>query len=432
MAVTALADLAGLVKTLYPADKLEAMVLQNFPLLGALPKDKGFRGENLKVPVITSNGLGRNATFATAQTTATAPGNSAFFLTRAMDYAVYQISGDVIDSVVGGDSSFIPDVKLEIDAKMRALTQSVAHKLFRDGTGSLGVVVNAAPGPANTFSVNIEDGIFFDVGMTLIATTGANSAAAARGGGATMIVTGIADGAAGEVNITCGAGLIGGLAAGDHVILSGDRIAGPVTLHTQKTCLQGLEGWLNPTAGGLANTVPFFTVNRSTSQKLGGVIDPTAYATVEEALINLAASVYARGGRPDTAVINWTSFRQLQKEVEGKTQYNKVAAKSYSGGDVAGLFYKAIQLDGPVGPINVISDVGCQRRTGYMLTLNTWKLRSNGDFVKSVYADGPTGAQLHNWLPTADGYEGRLVFRGNLSCNAPHFNGIATALPVPV
>ena len=83
-------------KTYYRGAAVDELVYDSHPLLDLLPKDEKFRGKSAPIPVYCTRPQGRSATFATAQTNASASQIGEFLLTRKSNYGVATISGEAV------------------------------------------------------------------------------------------------------------------------------------------------------------------------------------------------------------------------------------------------------------------------------------------------------------------------------------------------
>lgn len=72
------------------------------------------------------------------------------------------------------------------------------------------------------------------------------------------------------------------------------------------------------------------------------------------------------------------------------------------------------------GPITVVPDRNCPSQTAYLLSMDTWKLRSLGKapHVLTYGLEGLEGLRVG----AADALEIRIGYYGNLICNAPGWN----------
>jgi hypothetical protein len=263
-------------KTYYRGAAVDELVYDSHPLLDLLPKDEKFRGKSAPIPVYYTRPQGRSATFATAQTNASASQIGEFLLTRKSNYGVATISGEAVAASEGDRYSFLNAMTTEIDGVMRSVGDSISRNLFRDGSGAIGKVNNSSFGVTTLDLVTDMDSLNFEVGMVL-------QVAAAKTGGSvrsgTLTVAGVNRGAT-TMQITTTANLSGGISAiaqNDFIYQSGDYDG----------ALTGLEGWLPATAPG---ATAFFGQDRTDDiTRLSGQRFDGSSGTILEALIEGSA-----------------------------------------------------------------------------------------------------------------------------------------------
>ncbi|MES1988073.1 MAG: hypothetical protein V4440_08600, partial [Pseudomonadota bacterium] len=90
--------------------------------------------------------------------------------------------------------------------------------------------------------------------------------------------------------------------------------------------------------------------------------------------------------------------------------------------DEADIAFKGITVNAPYGPITVIPDRSCGAQLCYLLSMDTWKLRSLGKapHVLTYGLEGLQGVRVG----AADALEIRIGFYGNLVCRAPGWNAV--------
>ena len=83
-------------KTLWPQRRVVNTVYKDHAFLAMIPKSEQFYGENMVIAVRYADTQGRSAAFATAQAAAGAHAGVRFYLTRAADYQVVNLSTEAI------------------------------------------------------------------------------------------------------------------------------------------------------------------------------------------------------------------------------------------------------------------------------------------------------------------------------------------------
>jgi hypothetical protein len=133
---------------------------------------------------------------------------------------------------------------------------------------------------------------------------------------------------------------------------------------------------------------------------------------IEEALVSAASRLAREGGSPDHCFMDYTQFANLEKALGSKVVYDKVSS------DDADVGFQALSIIGPKGPIRVIADQNCTPNVAYLLQMDTWSLNSLGAAPHILDLDG--NRMLRE--SSADAYEVRVGFYGNVGCTAPGYN----------
>lgn len=376
----------------------------------------------IPVPLEYGNPQGSSATFANAQANQTAPALASFFVYRVSNYGLATITNELLEATKSDAGSFVREAKLVVDGAIRNLSNNMAHDLFSDGSGSLGVI-SAITSGVITLS-DPSQVTAFEVGMALVTysvsgTTPTQSTSAAVGyviavnrsfTAPTVTVSATAGGSAGTpTNWSTSFSFIARdgditFASGGLAIASGSALK-----------MAGFGAWLPSTAPGGSDS--FWGVNRSAdTSRLAGVIVNGASETIEEALIDGATAINLNGGMPDMCFINFTSYASLLKSLGSKVQYVMIEHED------AQISFKALHLQTPYGPVPVLPDRSCPAQKAYMLTLANWKLRSLGR-APHILTYGMEGLEALR-VSNADALEVRLGAYANLICSAPGWSGV--------
>lgn len=398
-------------KELYDDQKIANLVYKNNPFLAMVPKMEEFGGKYMPIPLIINTSQGRSATFSNAQGNQTAATVESFALTRASNYSIAQIDNQTMLASKTDKMAFINGATVVIDGAIRALTNSLATQIFRDGKGSIGTLGSEALGVLTLSSAS--DVVNFEVNMTLQAYSPTGTLRTGGGIGDRVFVIAV-NRSTGTVTVstsmggTAGVGTWGAV-ANDLLTVQGDRTATGAGL-----ALSGLAAWL-PVTAPVSGDPAFFGVDRATDPtRLGGVRFNGASESIEEAVIDASLLVAREGGIPDVCIMNFASYAALEKSLGAKAQYI-----SFDG--PAKLYYPGILINGAAGQIKVFPDRSCPARTAYLLQMDTWKLYSLGPAPHiAKYADGLEMLRVYN----SDAAELRVVSYANLGCNAPGFNAV--------
>ena len=397
------------VKEHYKDLTIKNLVFKNNPFLALVPKYERFGGLNMPIPLIYGNPQNVSAQFDKAQasgsgaTSTTSLGQ--FVLTRVKNYSVATVSGEAIKATEGKADAFIRYLTMEIDGAIHSLARDISIQLFRDGGGYLGRVKSDFGGGTTVELSNPDEIANFEVGMNLLFASDTGGSSSATSGTGCDVLT--VDREAGSFTIVAPGS--GALAANDYIFRRGTEAGAGLTSSTARAVM-GLDGWLPSAAPGA--TEFFGQARNKDSQRLGGIRFDGSAMPIEEALVSGAGKAARAGGRPDTCIMSYESYINLEKSLGSRVVYDELKARDVDVG------FRSLAVQGPNGVINVVPDQNCQPDIAFMLQMNTWSLNSLGGAPHILDLDG------NRILRKADddAYEVRIGFYGNLACNAPGFN----------
>jgi len=394
-----LVSFSAALKQHYPDWKIENLVYQSNPFMALVPKYEQFGGEVLKMPLIYGNPQNRSATFSTANSGTSNSSLKAFLLTRSADYSIAEISNEVILASEGDANAFLRAATVEIDGALHALGRSVATKLFRSGSGSIGKVSSYTAATKTIVLTVAEDIVNFEVGMTLQGSLTDGGGAGVKAGTCKVVTV---DRIAGSLTIDVD--ITGGWAAADFVFVAGDY----------DLALKGMDAWLPYDNRATKLAASYFGVTRSAdATRLGGLVYDGAALPIEEALINALALVGREGGNPDHVFMNFADWSNLVKALGSKVMYIDVKA-GYEGA----LGFTGIVVNGPRGAVKVLPDVNCPKGDAFIVQLNTWQLASLKKAVNLFDTDGLRMLRSSS----ADSLQIRCFSYAQLGCSAPGYN----------
>lgn len=412
-------------KELYGDDAwvMKDLVYKKNPFFALVPKNEspsGFAGKYIPVPLVYGTPQGRSHTFSTAQTNQSAPSLSSFFVYRVADYQLVTITNELLEATANDAGAFINEAKLNIDTGFRNLANNIAMQLFMPVTGERGQISSISTGVITL--VDAATVVNFEVNMALV-TYSVSGTTPTQSTGADIGYVIAVNRAAGTVTVSTS---VGGAAATPtnwstsfkYIAVEGDITFASGGLATASSLqVTGLGGWLPTTAPTSGDS--FWGVDRSADvTRLAGVRFDGSAETIEEALIDGAALVAREGGQPDMCFMNFSSYSALEKALGSKVQYVDV---KHEEADIA---FAGIRIHAPYGPITVVPDRSCPGSTAYLLSMDTWKLRSLGKMphILTYGLEGLEGLRTG----AADALEIRIGYYGNLVCNAPGWNCVVT------
>jgi hypothetical protein len=393
-----LVSFSAALKQHYPDWKIENLVYQSNPFMALVPKYEQFGGDVLKMPLVYGNPQNRSATFSTANGQSSTSALKAFLLTRSSDYSIAEISNEVILASEGDANAFLRAATVEIDGALHALGRSIATKLFRSGSGSIGKAATVTGTGTIITLATVEDVVNFEVGMTLQAST-ADGGGSPRAGSAVVSAVDRINGI-----VTLASAGITGLAGNDFIFVAGDY----------DLAIKGMDAWLPYSDRVTKLGSAFFSVTRSAdATRLGGLVYDGTALPIEEALINSLALVGREGGNPDYVFMNFADWSNLVKALGSKVQYVDVKA-----GAEGAVGFTGIMVNGPRGVVKVIPDMNCPKGDAYVVQLNTWQLASLKKAVNLFDTDGLRMLRSSS----ADSLQIRCFSYAQLGCSAPGFN----------
>ncbi len=404
MASLDVTTVTAVLKEVYPNGLPKSLVYKNAPLLAVLPKDteaQGY-GKQIHVPIRYGDPQGRSASFTKGRTAMTPSKFKAFDVTLVQDYGFCQVDGEVVDRMKSDRGSFIRAMKPEIDAALRQLRNSLVHAIYRNGGGALGRISSGSNTATATITLATTSDIrFFSPGQILGAATTDGTSGSQESGTVTVSSVNRNTGTVTATgNFTAG---IATCAANDYLFVDGDFGAK----------VSGLDAWV-PASDPGATT--FFGVDRTADvMRLGGIRQDFSSLPIEEAIPRLLERMAREDASTDCIVVHTTDWTNLAIALGSKVTYGQMDAYDE---DVK-MGFKTITVVGPMGQVEILADPNCPPNVLYALQLDTWTLYSLGDIPKMLDNDG--NVVLRN--VTSDGVEAQLVYRAQLACDAPGWNG---------
>jgi len=405
-------------KELYTDDKeyMKDLVYKENPFLALVPKNEspdGFAGKYIPVPLEYGTPQGRSHAFANAQNQQTATQLASFFVFVINDYQLVTITNLLMEQTKTNAGAFVDAAKLQMDGGFRNITNNIAFEIFADGSGQRGSIGSTDSSAAPTYVItlsNAQQVVQFEVGMTLVNFT--NTAGLISAVSASTAVIQKVDRANGIITVLASAVDASWAAAGKALGVSGDVVSGASGTGSY-LALSGLAAWV-PTATP-SNSDSFWGVNRSADPtRLAGLRYNALAYTIEEGMTNALAFLNREGGKPDLCVMDFSSYAALVNALGAKVQYVQV------NHDEVEVAFEGITFQSAYGRVTVLADRSCPPQTAYLLTMNTWKLRSLGKVphILTYGMEGLEGLRVGN----ADALEIRIGYYGNLICSAPGWN----------
>lgn len=379
-------------------DKVEDPMYKRSQLWNQMPKDTKTGGEGRYVVVKNSPTSGGSADFATAIASEGPTVYKRFFVEPKKQYQTFKLAGDLIERTKGDKNALLSAVVAEADSARYSFARAFAAVLFGDAGGSRGQIdsgvtlstanlVLRVPGSYRKFEPGMKVQFASDNGT-------ASSPAGLRDGGATLTVVSI-DKEANTLVMSAALNTISGITVNDFVFRAGDYA----------NAMTGLLGW-NPLIAPSPGE-SFFGVDRTVGdrERMRGLIyDSSSDTTIQQVIMRSAGLAEEMGIDISTYFLAPVDYMELALQVGG-TREVFVDDNKY------GMGFKSIQLSGPKGVINVVSEGEVPR--GYFWGTDPKDIwfRSAGEAPMILAADG---GGLLDRLENEDSYRGRLGCYGNM------------------
>jgi len=389
---------AAALKRMYPANRIRDIVFKDNPFWALLPKADDFYGASISVPFSYGDPMNRSASFSQAQTNSTTAAGAGKYeawlvSTLKSDYAIGTVSSEIIERSAKDPAAFARAVDSTMKKSINNLKRSLNKSLWRTSTGNIATVT---AGTSSPITVSKADAHNLEVGMIINAVSDDTGSGTVRSGDGTITAI---NRSTGVVTYT---GTITSLAVGDLLHVKGDYNAK----------LAGVAMWIPTTAPTSAS---FFGVDRSAdTTRMGGIRVTASGAPIEEAIQSCLAECGLNEASPDYAFFNPLDLSTLALAMGSKVERESIS--------VGGVGFTAIKIASPCanGVVKALPDANVPQGKVYFLQMDTWKFHHLGEVPKVIMHDG----QQMLRQGTDDGIEFRLVYRGELVCDAPGYNAV--------
>lgn len=327
----------------------------------------------------------------------------------------------------------MPGAELNVKSAFQALGNDYGFSLYGDGSGVRGTYgLNGGAGSIVSGVITLDNlGMVyqFSVGMALqsfsISGLTPTQSTAAALGYVVAVDTGL-----GTVTVSATLGGAAGVPANWSTSFPYLAQAGDVNFISNGLSSAnmlkwaGVAAWIPMVAPGGSDS--FFGVNRSVSpSKLAGLRFNGSGESIQDALIDAVNQLAANGteaGDPDFIFINPVSYQTLVKQLTSQGVYQMIKAKVNE--DVS-ISFKALVLPTANGEIAILQDKNVQSQTAWIITLDTWKIRSLGKICQFLTYPGFYD-QLGIPVPGSDAIQLQIGGYSNVTCNAPAANGFVS------
>ncbi len=386
-------------KEFYSDEYVRNLVYEDNPLFAMLSKFEGWTGDNYVQPVQYGISSGsRSASITTALANKDTNKYVKFTVTSNDDYNAISIGRKVMKQSGNNRGAFFEARTREIDGMLQALVNSIAHALYRDGSGRIGQISTAAPSTTTFTLAEIQDVVAFERGMKIAFSDndGSDAAHVLMDGGATGIISAVNRNTGVITSSSNWSTQVPSIGANDYIFADGDF----------RNKVLGLGAW-NPSSDP-GSTDSFQGVNRSVDTRLSGSRVTGTSMTIMEALRAGASAVGREGGSVDCAMLSHQKFNDLVTELDNKVQYVE------TGTDVS-VGFTGIKIVGNKKPITVYADHNCPDGRAHMILKDAFKLISYGPIPDLHDEDGVRMLREN----AADGFEVRASYYAQLVSSSP-------------
>jgi hypothetical protein len=412
MAILDATALQQVLKVQYTQAKVNNLCYPESPVFALMKKETDFGGKVEQVAFQFGSPQARGFAFGVGLGNMSTSLYDAVSVPRVKDYSFAQISGEMIDAAAKDQYSLLNGLKREIDNAMYTCARSIANGLFSAGGGARGQIASTTTLGSTTLQLADPNSVVnFEKNMVLNLSATDGTTGAKRTGTLTVVSVNRDTGA---LTLNANISTVTGAALLDYVFQNGD-------FEATRQGITGLPGWLPLVAPVGGDN--FFGLDRSQDPtRLAGVrwIASTPGANpggpIEETLIKCAARLKREGGKPDTVVLNPFDWANLVVAIGSKVV---IADEKLPDAQVG---VRTITLQGPSGPMKIVSEANCPTGTFFMLTMSTWRFKTLLGAPRILNADGLQMARD----ATTDSYILRIGYYGNILCDAPGWNAVGT------
>lgn len=392
------------------SSKVEELIYPENPLLGMLEKrgDTGMVGDTMPVPIFTGLPQGLGFGFTQAQANATNIKASKFNITAGSYHGVVEIGDKVLMASRTNQGAFLENKRVEIDGLYEQAGENLSLYCWGNGGQALGRLATLA---TNDFTLTQdEQAQNFEIGMTVVASTGDGSTATDALQTGSTTISAINRGT-GSGSVTSAAAITT-LAAGQFLFRQSDFF--------------GNQGSI------VIVGVPAFVTATDAPPDLWGILaatratDPQRFAgcrvnstliqgkNFEERIKILLAQMTGRfKAKPPTAgFMHPEDFQVLETGLMARG-LRALEDESTKFG------YMKVDVIGGGARVPIYCDRHCPKGTFFALRLEDWWISSMGELLHPQNGDG---MEMLRRDASTD-YEFRLLSYPLLACRAPKNNG---------
>jgi hypothetical protein len=390
-------------KVLYPKGEMPKSINETFTFLKKMKKETDFLGELAYVPVQNANPQGSSAVLSVAQDNVQQGSYLRQELKRVTHHGVARITGEAAEAAVKSEGALVDLWDNETRGAATTEMGVLATYVYGTGDGVIGQILSGVTTSTVTLTSTANMN-YFELGMTLRAVSARGLSPVVRVQAARAVVTGI-NRRTRTLTFSAGFDTLATAAInGDFLVRAGDQAS------TVRTVITGLDAYIADSVG-LPGTLNALDRNADPVRLAGQGVD-YAGAAHEDAIVDASAQSGFQGiGYANVLTCNNIDLANMKKNLGAKIIYN-------DGGGKAKHSFTGVSIDGDAGPIEIVADPFCPRNKSFLLKMDCFSLFSLGAAPHINKLDGLDFMRLQ----TADAYEVRFVFYGNVKCKnaGPH------------
>ena len=383
---------------------LKELVYEDCPSVGWMPKDGNFGSDAIGVSARISGVRGSNQ-FTTGKANKGVPVFKRFLVTRVRSYVLASIDRETM--MAAANDKYAEARALDQLAKSATyeMSKAMGTQLHQEGGGWRGRGDGAWTVSGTTITFEDASQAFnFELDDYIVASDDDGTTAGASPRAGRMQVKEV-DVEAGTIELYNAANDasdgIPAIANDDYLFREGDF----------GNCLAGFPGWIPETVG---SSDSWFNVNRSIHRlRLAGLFYDGA-GDMKEKTVLRAASRLRRYGAPTGDYVLVCHPEDETELIAGAYAKAELDVKT----DIPTLMYKTVAISTALGKVPVLCDPYCRKGRAYLLKRSTWRFAHLGELPGWVM-DGNDKLITE---PTADGWEIRQVYYGNIICDDPSKN----------
>ncbi len=383
----------------------------NYAALIGLMRKEDFTGDAKKVPMKYGLGAGQSATASTAYTNSTLASRAAFVVTpfTCRGYSIIPLDQAAFTS---GDDNSVADLLLdESKTAMDSCKMQFDQALATDGSGCIFTIASfSGSGPTYTLTLSsVTECNRLTVNATYVTKATAFAGSLDTG---SFTVNSI-QAQAKTVGVTANSSWT----PATHV----GGLQGTVAASTAFVQWPGIPGWIPPAASRPVSSASFYGVDRSVDEtRLAGLYLSQPGLGALEAINQMAfALADIPGAEPDLCVMSFKVLGKIQAQLQTERRYidGKVQGPGIS------VFYRTVQINGPMGVMDLIGSSNWDENKIAVLSKSTWVVASPGN--KPFVPDTVTGTPVID-IPGTGTASAQYRASAIVYCTAPGFNGMIT------